>query len=537
MRLVISDYISQLKEKDELDVLLCDLLVQQGYYIDSRPKTGNRQHGVDIHVYDENKILLFIVKQGNITRGVWDGGTNSVYSSLHEIENVYYRTMTPKEKSKEITIIVATNGFMDEAVRLDWNGYVEKNAKWGESKISFEFWSIDSIVEKVQSDIFNEQLFGKELQSLLRKALYFVEETDYNRHYYERIIDEIISKVHDNVDNNKKFKRAITTLNLASQMISQYAHDAGVNKVAIMVSEYVIIRYWELILKKNLFEREKYIEWLLKFQKHYEKWCDHYYKNIKHICSNKKIFPRQNIIENRVVIYEMLGFLIAYAIFLTSRERKKAEEVISSIIEIINNYDEFYFPPYDININVIVALYRLLAKIGKHKEVSMLMREQCSILMLNHIKNGKYPAQEDSFEEAVQIEFHKNKDPYEMSVFWGVMIVYICITKDESLYNHIYNYLSENIKDVTKCIWLIRKDEEIGLYKYGAAHTIGEGFALETKKEFSEMKKTVEYVLKKYEGEEMSWDIYSAESIEFIVARYFNYIPRIFKNGIAMTEK
>ena len=87
MRLVISDYISQLKEKDELDVLLCDLLVQQGYYIDSRPKTGNRQHGVDIHVYDENKILLFIVKQGNITRGVWDGGTNSVYSSLHEIEN------------------------------------------------------------------------------------------------------------------------------------------------------------------------------------------------------------------------------------------------------------------------------------------------------------------------------------------------------------------------------------------------------------------------------------------------------------------
>lgn len=48
MRLVIKDYLSQLKEKDELDFLICDLLLQMGYITDNRPETGNRQYGVDI---------------------------------------------------------------------------------------------------------------------------------------------------------------------------------------------------------------------------------------------------------------------------------------------------------------------------------------------------------------------------------------------------------------------------------------------------------------------------------------------------------
>ena len=45
MRLVIKEYLSRLKEKDELDFLICDLLLQMGYIMDNRPETGNRQYG------------------------------------------------------------------------------------------------------------------------------------------------------------------------------------------------------------------------------------------------------------------------------------------------------------------------------------------------------------------------------------------------------------------------------------------------------------------------------------------------------------
>ena len=56
MRLIIKEYISQLKEKDELDLLLLELLVQNGYVADNIPRTGNRQYGVDIQLHNEDEI-------------------------------------------------------------------------------------------------------------------------------------------------------------------------------------------------------------------------------------------------------------------------------------------------------------------------------------------------------------------------------------------------------------------------------------------------------------------------------------------------
>lgn len=78
MRLIIKEYLAKLREKDELDVLLCDLLLAQEYITDNVPKTGNRQYGVDIQAHNAKELVLCVVKQGNINRSVWDGNENSV---------------------------------------------------------------------------------------------------------------------------------------------------------------------------------------------------------------------------------------------------------------------------------------------------------------------------------------------------------------------------------------------------------------------------------------------------------------------------
>ena len=77
---------------------------------------------------------------------------------------------------------------MDEAVRIAWDSYVDENAKWGRKNITMEFWNIDKLVDDVQKYLFEENLFGAEWQSLLRKALYFIEESDYRNYYFERIL-------------------------------------------------------------------------------------------------------------------------------------------------------------------------------------------------------------------------------------------------------------------------------------------------------------------------------------------------------------
>ncbi len=98
MRLIIKDYLLQLKEKDELDLLLCDLLFQMGYITDNKPETGNRQYGVDIRAHNKHEVLLCVVKQGNLDRRNWDSGPNAVRQSLNEILDVY--TGQSPEKSR-----------------------------------------------------------------------------------------------------------------------------------------------------------------------------------------------------------------------------------------------------------------------------------------------------------------------------------------------------------------------------------------------------------------------------------------------------
>ena len=48
MRLIIRQYIAGLKERNELDAVMPDLLSQMGMVVYSRPARGTRQDGVDV---------------------------------------------------------------------------------------------------------------------------------------------------------------------------------------------------------------------------------------------------------------------------------------------------------------------------------------------------------------------------------------------------------------------------------------------------------------------------------------------------------
>ena len=91
MRLIVKEYISQLKEKDELDILLGEIFTQKGYIADNQPKTGNRQYGVDIQLHNKAELLLLVIKQGDIDRVIWDGSVNVSDCSCTTVFN-FHRT-------------------------------------------------------------------------------------------------------------------------------------------------------------------------------------------------------------------------------------------------------------------------------------------------------------------------------------------------------------------------------------------------------------------------------------------------------------
>lgn len=534
MRLVIKDYLLQLKEKDELDLLLCDLLLQSGYTTDNIPKTGNRQYGVDIQAHNQNELLLCVVKQGNIDRKMWDDGQNSVRQSLNEILDVYLRNLMPIDKKQNIHIAVVTNGVIEETVRQNWNGFIDRNKTWNGKELIIEFWGIDDIVDRVEKHLFNEFLFTPHMQTSLRKALYFVGETDYKNIFFEQIVDAYMNQIQDCLNKknstkqvSKQFEKLMYGLYMATQMVAQYAANIKCYKISIMVSEYLIIRYWKFLLTQQLFEKQKYIEWIIKFCKSYEKWCEQYYLTIRDCCENKNAFPYYNIIEQRLLLYEVSGFLASYAYYLFDSNRDKAERTLNTIIHLINNYPQFLYAPYDSHIGVMTMIYRLLKRCNRCNDMKNILNNQALQLMDYYKYYKKYPTPTDSFQDAIDIEMGNTAEGYETSGFWGTVLLWIAVLRDEDLYNRLKKFLDNDLENVTKCIWFLRKDEEEKFYDFYAMNRAGEGIEIKTEKDFNTFAKRIDFILAQYKNEDFSYETYSFPAIEMIVCRYYDYIPRV----------
>jgi hypothetical protein len=95
MKLVIREYLASLKERDELDAVLPDLLTELGFTVYSRPARGTRQYGVDVAAVGPGedgirRVHLFSVKSGDLDRNEWNTASpQSLRPSLDEILDHY----------------------------------------------------------------------------------------------------------------------------------------------------------------------------------------------------------------------------------------------------------------------------------------------------------------------------------------------------------------------------------------------------------------------------------------------------------------
>ena len=426
---------------------------------------------------------------------------------------------------------MASNGELDEAVRPNWNGFVEQNTKWDKTSITLEMWTIDKLVDEIQRSLFDEHIFDRKMQGLLRKALYFIGEGDYKNDFFEKIIDQYIRNFEE-CSSSKKFDREASSMYMASQMIAQYAADSKNYKISIMVSEYLIIKYWQYLLKNNKFEKISYCKWILRFCSCYEKWNDMYAQNIEICCMDRYAFPRYNNVEQRVMLYEVMGYLTSYAYYLYDKDimkenknHDKSNKVLNQVVNLINNYPQIMYPPYDNNIGVISMLFRLLSVYDRTDEIEDVLQRYCMSFIYNYRRYKKYPSSIDSFADAVNIEFGNDAYGFKSSGMWGMFLLWIALMDNKRLYDEVFDFVNTDLKFTTNCLWFLRANEEEMFYDKYAMNVAGEGFAVKVDKEFNTFKENIMLVLNQYSGEKFSYDTYSFKGLEFITCRYFGYIP------------
>lgn len=167
MKLIIKEYLSIIRESDELDSLLPTLLFNMNYRVLSKPQKGVRQFGVDVAAVGEDedkikKLFLFVVKQGDIGRTDWDGTKQAIRPSLNEIKDVFLQKCVDKRHHNLVKkIIVCTGGDLKQEAEINWHGYIDDNQK--KDQIEFDLWDGDVLSRLCEKFIFSEEIVPWEI--------------------------------------------------------------------------------------------------------------------------------------------------------------------------------------------------------------------------------------------------------------------------------------------------------------------------------------------------------------------------------------
>lgn len=294
MKLVISEYLRTLKERDELDRLLPDLLSEIGYSLIARPQTGPRQFGVDLAVRgfncesNQEELILFVVKQGDIGRSEWDGSKQGVRASINEIFDGYLTSsVEPQDAGKPVRIVVTTNGDMKQTVLQTWAGFVDAN----QARAHFEFWGIDQLSALVEKHLFDEKIFNNEDRHDLRRALALAGNSDYDRRDLYRLFLRALDLKPDaslatNPKTGRSLIKALRIVNLSAHAFAAWAKPDGDMRQAINAMERALLWSWHRLQAAGEPNKEKVVAdafmsiWLGYFtttRAYFEKLRQHYY--------------------------------------------------------------------------------------------------------------------------------------------------------------------------------------------------------------------------------------------------------------------
>lgn len=247
MKLIIKEYVASLREREELDAVLPDLLSQMGMNVFSRPGRGTRQDGVDVAAVgsidgEEEAVYLFSIKPGDLRRNDWDGdAVQSLRPSLNEILDTYLRNRLPRQhRGKKIKICICVGGDIREEVRPSVEAFKDNNST---DDISFEEWNGDRIASLIESYFLREDLLPEAARSHLRKALALIDEPDASYKHFAVLVDSILS---GNIAKAAQRIRAVRQLSICLWILFAWAREQGNLESTYRAAELLLLRFWEI---------------------------------------------------------------------------------------------------------------------------------------------------------------------------------------------------------------------------------------------------------------------------------------------------
>jgi hypothetical protein len=437
MRLILSQYLRTLKERDEFDRLLPDLLLAMGYMPQAKPQTGVRQYGVDLVAVGISpldgveEMLLFVIKRGDIGRRDWDNGEpTSVRPSINEALDLYVpKLIAPEHSGLRKTIVLATTGDLKQDIEPVWNSFREQNA----TKACFDFWGGDRVADLIERYLLNENLFAAEDRADLRKALALAGENDYDFRDVGRMILRQLGLNRDGSlatgsSDLRTLRHALRRVHLAVQIFIHWAQSEGDSRQALWASERLLLWAWHRVQLVDAEQRTKLFEEMSDLWSSYTAAAAHYFDDMSphfHVQDGMAGYSSEGS-EFAIVLFEHVGLLgsIGLACLLQAPTdedaaavaRGNSDAIASGLCALLANNPAAASPRLDRHIVDVTLALLFLVNAGCVEQAREWLSSLAQRLDYCFRVKRKFPVSSDALEDLVSLETGEDDEAVRLAL-------------------------------------------------------------------------------------------------------------------------
>ena len=493
MKLIIRQYLASLKERGELDAILPDLLSALGLNVYSRPSRGTRQDGVDVAAVgrlegdDTDKVYLFSIKAGDLTRSDWDGNTpQALRPSLNEIRDTYIPNRLPVEhRNKGIVLCICLGGEIKENVSTQVEGYI-RQFDCGRS-VTFQSWNGDKLADLIQSNFLREELLPEESRAQLRKALALLDEPEASYRYFANLIRDL-GAVEGKED--KEQLTALRQMNICLWILYAWARDVDNVESAYLSGELTLLHGWNITKAYA----EKSTKVASSINKTFQSLLFTYYQ-ISHDSLVKTVLPfvdRRHALSVAVGgscnldinlrMFDILGRLAlgglwTYYLLICRLESEAGirEEITerlkyyaTALKHLIFNNPTLLLPIKDSQvIDISIAILLLMTEGYSDSEIRSWLDELMQRAISCHQANGKYPCNIESYADLLD---HPRRDENYLtentcgSVLYPMIGLWASLYGDEQVFEQVKAIKSDHLQHCNFQLWFPDDTSEQNLY-------------------------------------------------------------------------
>lgn len=474
MKLILTDYISSLKEDRELDTLLIDLLREYDFEIIYGPSKGQRQYGVDIYALGQDpednleKVFLLTVKQGNLDRKNWHGSPQALEPSLREIATAFVRNnLALEHRHLPIKIIIAHNGFNDSGIQQNWVAFAEEYPRF-----QFAIWQLETIVNMVHEKMIDEKLLSDSNRAVLRKIIIYLFNPDYDLGDYKKLLDELLGNLVMTKSEKRNNIKCLTKVNLILSIIISYCERENDARLALKASEITLLRIWKVISDNKDLVDEHYLAEFIQTMTIRSNITIEYLEKVLPVCEIKDGFSRNcgDAITYNMVAYESLGFIaLAGLEFIQMGEligNKNTEAVayyndlayrcMNGVINIFNNNRIVFNPRADNQIIEVNLAFLLLFKFDKINDIRTLLIEFNNRLAHAKLFLNIAPHYYNNTDEIFDLEVNYKKREtfeYHSSSLLTTLFEWTLAINDSAVYDAYVALKSKVFSDIELTLW------------------------------------------------------------------------------------